>query len=289
MYIILGATGHIGSVVVRQLVQHGVAVTGITSNSDHVTQIENAGATAAVADVQDPESLARIFQTGNRLYVLNPPAAPDTDTSKEEQKNVVSIIKAISKSSFDKIVVESTYGAQPGSQLGDLDVLYHLEQKVKAIFTATTIIRGAYYYSNWDSMLASAINEGKIYSLYPADFALPMVAPADIAILAAKLLRAPAYENPLLYIEGPRQYTPIDVATAFGQALQKEVEVIVIAENEWVDFLQKSGFSAPAAQSMANMTRATLDSKETVDSPEKGTTTLEQYVQALVKDNKTAK
>ncbi|ASZ13501.1 NAD(P)H-binding protein [Chitinophaga pendula] len=284
MYIILGATGHIGSAVIRQLVQHGASVTGITSNNDHASQIEKAGATAAVADVRDTETLTRIFKTGKRLYVLNPPAAPHTDTSEEEEKNIVSIVEAISKSSFEKIVVESTYGAQPGSQLGDLAVLYNLEQKVKAIFRTPTIIRGAYYYSNWDSMLHSATTTGTIYSLYPADFVFPMVAPADIALLAAKALQAPADEHPLFYIEGPRQYAPADVAIAFSRALQKEVEVTVIPESGWVDFLLESGFSTAAAQSMANMTHVTLYSKNTSDCPEKGNITLEEYIQALVDD-----
>lgn len=283
MYIILGATGHIGSVLVKQLVEAGASVTGVTSNSKHQQKIEDAGAKAAVADVHDAAQLASIFRQGKRLYLLNPPAPIDTDTHKEEETTVDSIVQAISNASFEKIVAESTYGAQPGKMLGDLDVLYNMEQKVKAINANTSIIRGAYYFSNWDSMLNSATQDGQIFSLYPEDFTLPMVAPADIAMQASKLLQAPAQENQLVYLEGPRRYSPADVAAAFGNALQKEVKVTVIEESNWMNFLIEAGFSESAAISMANMTRATLLNKQEPDNYEKGATTLENYIRDLIR------
>ncbi|NML20697.1 NAD(P)H-binding protein [Pseudoflavitalea sp. G-6-1-2] len=282
MYIILGATGHIGSALVKQLVEDGVSVTGVTSQTKNQHKIEEAGAKAAVANVHDAEQLADVFQQGRRLYLLNPPAPIGTDTHKEEETTVDSIVQAISKASFEKIVAESTYGAQPGKMLGDLDVLYNMEQKVKAINANTSVIRGAYYFSNWDGMLNAAIEKGEIYSLYPENFTLPMVAPADIAQLAAKLLQAPEQDNPLVYIEGPRRYSPSDVAAAFENALQKEVKVKVIEESNWMNFLMETGFSEAAAQSMANMTRATLLSKQEPTQYEKGVTTLEKYIRELI-------
>lgn len=282
MYIILGATGHIGSVLIKQLVKDGAAVTGVTSNSAHIPQIEAAGAKAAVADVRNTEQLISIFKTGKRLYLLNPSAPIDTDTHKSEEESIDSIVKAIGEVSFEKIVAESTYGAQPGEMLGDLDVLYNMEQKVKAIHGSTTIIRGAYYFSNWDHMKDAAKEEGLIYSLYPEDFVLPMVAPADIAHLAAKLLQAPTQDNPLVYIEGPRRYSPADVARAFGNILGKPVKVSVVEESNWMDYLMKAGFSEPAALSMANMTSVTLHNKQQPEDSHKGSTTLEAYLKGVM-------
>lgn len=283
MYIILGATGHIGSALTKRLVEQGQEVTGITSNKNNVAVIEKMGAKAAVADVQDSEALTKIFKKGKRLYLLNPPAPIDADTSVQEQKQVDSIIKAISNVAFEKILAESTYGAQPGNQLGDLDVLYKMEQAVTAIQPRTSVIRGAYYMSNWDGLLTTASKEGKIYSLFPADFKLPMVAPADIAKLAAELLQAPAEENQLTYIEGPRLYSPGDVANAYAQVLQKPVEVVNIKKDKWMEYLQKLGFSKKAAESMFNMTAITLDQKPKLpSSPRRGATTLDQYIHHYV-------
>jgi uncharacterized protein YbjT (DUF2867 family) len=282
MYIILGATGHIGAVLTQLLVQEGQQVTGITSNNKNVARIEKMGAAAAVADVCNTDQLAAVFKKGKRLYLLNPPAPPDTDTSAKEQEQVDSIIAAIRQANFEKIVAESTYGAQPGNQLGDLDVLYKMELAVKAIHPHTDIIRGAYYMSNWDFSRESAEKEGKIYSLYPPDFALPMVAPKDIAAIAAKKLQSPPAGHTLTNIEGPKTYAPADVAAAFAKALHKHVEVVEIKRPEWISYLQQAGFSEPAAQSMANMTALTLDNHEQPAAPERGATSLEKYILELV-------
>jgi hypothetical protein len=59
------------------------------------------------------------------------PAKPSTDTVAEEQKTLSSILKALENSGIEKVVAESTYGAQPGEGVGDLGVLYDMEEQLK--------------------------------------------------------------------------------------------------------------------------------------------------------------
>ncbi|GAB3958755.1 hypothetical protein GCM10028805_53700 [Spirosoma harenae] len=82
------------------------------------------GAIVAIVDVYDTESLRAVFQQGQRLFALNPPAPVTTNTTQEERKRVQSILAAVADSGLERIVVESTYGAQPGDQMSDLGVLY---------------------------------------------------------------------------------------------------------------------------------------------------------------------
>ena len=284
MYIILGATGHIGSSVVKGLVEKGQPVIAVTSNPDHVKQIEKMGATAALADVAKTSTLTELFRKGTRLYLLNPPAPVDRDPSEIENRNIDNIIESIQKASFEKIVGQSTYGAQPGKRLGDLDVLYNMEQKLQEASPGSSIIRGAYYYSNWEMSVRSARNDGKVYSLYPPGFKLPMVAPADIAGLVVDELMSPSADNKLTCMEGPERYSPNDVARAFSEALHKRVQAVAIRQDDWVPFLQKAGFSPRAAESMANMTKATVESAERFpENFERGETTLTEYISQLVK------
>ncbi|TGR60102.1 NmrA family transcriptional regulator, partial [bacterium M00.F.Ca.ET.194.01.1.1] len=91
-----------------------------------------------------------------RAFLLNPPADPATDTDAEEQKTVAAIVTALAGSGLEKVVAESTYGAQPGEGIGDLSVLYGFEQKLKAQTIPASIIRAAYYMSNWDQALETA-------------------------------------------------------------------------------------------------------------------------------------
>ncbi|RAJ95502.1 uncharacterized protein YbjT (DUF2867 family) [Larkinella arboricola] len=284
MYIILGATGHVGSAVANALLEKGEPVTIITRDARKADTWKQKGAHGAITDVQDVARLQAVFRQGKRLFLLNPPAPPSTDTAAEERKNMQAILAALDESGLEKIVVQSTYGAQPGDRVGDLGVLYELEQALARQPIPTSVIRGAYYMSNWEYALHSARAEGKVYAYYPADFKLPMVAPNDIGQVAARLLTGPVDQTGLHYVEGPELYSPADVAAAFSTALQKPVEAVEIPRDQWKKSLKAVGFSDEAAESMANMTAATLDTPEFADNPIRGTTSLQSYIADLVKN-----
>ncbi|RYY55878.1 MAG: NAD-dependent epimerase/dehydratase family protein [Chitinophagaceae bacterium] len=284
MYIITGATGHIGSEVVKALLAASQRVTGITSDPANKKKIESQGAAAVVADVSDTPKLTEVFNKGIRLYLLNPPAPIDGDPSEKENTQVDSLIAAIRKSTFEKVVAASTYGAQQGKRLGDLDVLFNMEGKLKGAVRDCCIIRGAYYLSNWDMAISMARSDGKIYSLYPPAFKLPMVAPADLAARAVSALLSPPAGHELIQLEGPARYSANDIAKTLGDILHKRIQAVSIRQEDWHPWLVKSGFSPRAAESMVNMTRLTLeghfpDEKDV----EKGDTTPEMYFRKLLK------
>lgn len=283
MDIILGATGHVGSEVAKNLISRGENITVVTHDPDKKEAWTMRGAEVAVVDIHETEALAKLFQTGQRLFFLNPPADPSLDSVKEEKITMYSILEALKDSGIEKVVAESTYGAQPGDGIGDLGVLQEMEEGLKELGVSTTILRAAYYMSNWDHFLESAKSESQIYTLYPLDFKIPMVAPADIGKVAAELLQAPLSSEGIYHIEGPEKYSALDVAKAFSKALGKEVTVKVLSEGEWEPWLLKMGFSQIAAESMIRMTEITLaEDYEVPSSPIRGTTTLEMYIHSLV-------
>jgi len=286
MHIITGATGHVGSAVAESLLKQGEKVLVITRSKKKAESWKQKGAEAEVADIHDTETLHEIFKKGKRLFLLNPPAPPDTDTVKEEQRSLQSMLKALENTKIEKIVAESTYGAQPGEGNGDLNVLYDMEQRLKDLGIPTTIIRGAYYMSNWDMQLESAKKEGKVHTLYPVTFKIPMAAPHDIGEYAAKLMLEPVGNSGLHYVEGPEHYSSADVAAAFSEVLKKHVEAVETPQSQWIPSLRKMGFSVKAAKSMANMTNLTLEQKyEMPDEPHRGRTTLKEYMEKVAAAN----
>ena len=164
-----------------------------------------------------------------------------------------------------------------------MNVLYDMEQALQQLDASVSIIRAAYYMSNWDAYLPAVREKGELPSLYPADFQLPMVAPADLGRVAARLLQEPLSQTGLHYVEGPSTYSPADVAAAFVQALGGPVRVAVTPRSEWEASFRAAGFSAKAAASFAAMTALTLENPATPAHPERGATTLQQYINELVK------
>jgi uncharacterized protein YbjT (DUF2867 family) len=238
------------------------------------------GAEVAIADVHDVDTLRVVFRSGRRAFLLNPPAAPHTDTDAEEKATVAAILSALEGSGLEKLVAESTYGAQPGERCGDLNTLWALERGLAEQPIPYAINRGAYYFSNWAANLDEVRDEGVLRTMFDADFELPMVAPEDLGAHAAALMTDD--RTGIFFVEGPRLYTPQDVANAFAAALDRTVRVETVPRNQWTPAFKAIGFSSPAAESYARMTATTVDGPAFPDDPVRGAVRLEDYIATLV-------
>lgn len=283
MYVIMGGTGHVGSATAKALLARGEHVTIVTRNADHAREWEAKAANIAEADVEDVASLRAALRRGRRAFLLNPPADTTTNTDRVERHTVANILAALDGSGLEKIVAESTGGAQPGRYIGDLNVLWELEEGLRRQPIPAAINRAGYYMSNWDGFLTSARDTGKLPTMFPADLAIPMVAPQDLGKLAAARLMSSLDDVGIRYAEGPRRYTSSEVATAFAAALGRPVELDVIPREGWEEAFREFGFSDAAAVSYARMTAASLD--EGFDMPEdawRGDVALADYINCRV-------
>jgi uncharacterized protein YbjT (DUF2867 family) len=283
MYIVVGGTGHVGSSVAQTLLEEGEAVTVITRNSDKADVWRRRGAEVALADVHDVMSVREVFRDGKRAFLLNPNADVSSDTDREERETVRCLLAAIEGSGLEKVVAESTMGAQPGEELGDLNVLYELEVGLKNQPIPASVIRAAYYYSNWDTMVGPVTKDGVLSTMLPADLTLPMVAPQDLGRVAARLLQGPIEQIGIHPVEGPKRYSPNDVAAAFAAALGRAVRVNVIEREDWEDAYRSLGFSDAAARSYARMTALTADGPEYPEDSIRGSIPLETYIGELAR------
>ena len=228
-------------------------------------------------------SLRAAFRRGSRAFLLNPPADTTTDTDAVERRTVAGILAALEGSGLEKVVAESTGGAQPGDRIGDLNVLWELEEGLRRQSIPAAINRAPYYMSNWDGLLDPVRSTGKLPTLFPADLPIPMAAPSDLGQIAAQRLVSSLDDIGIRYVEGPRRYSPEDVAKAFSEALDRPVEVEITPRENWKQAFRALGFSDAAADSYARMTAASVDSGfDMPDDALRGSTTLETYIGGLV-------
>jgi uncharacterized protein YbjT (DUF2867 family) len=284
MHIITGGTGRVGSALAEALLRKGEKVTIISRSSKSAKEWMSKGAQIAVADIYNTAALHEIFKKGKSIFILNPPADPMTDTPVQERKTVASLVEALKYSSAEKVVVESTLGAQPGFNIGDFGVLYELEQNVATLSYPYSIIRPGYYMSNWAEQLPAIKQNGELTSFFPVDLKFPMVAPLDIGELAAHLMMGKKTPH-INCIHGPEFYSARDVAEAFSKSLDKKVEVKVIPKDQWKATYRSLGFSEQGAESYTNMTAVSLSEFEkTIDTTGyiKGKITLQEYISSLI-------
>ncbi|MBH2009703.1 MAG: NmrA family NAD(P)-binding protein [Xanthomonadaceae bacterium] len=283
MHIIMGGTGHVGSAVASALLARGETVAIVTHDVHRARGWIARGAEVLEADAREPASLRAAFRRGSRAFLLNPPAAPCTDTDAVERQTVASILAALAGSGLEKVVAASTGGAQAGDRIGDLNVLWELEQGLRRQPIPAAIQRGAYYMSNWDAQIEAVRATGQLQAMFPADMPIPMVAPCDLGTFAAERLLSPVDDLALRHVEGPRRYSAADVARVFADALGRPVEVVVTPRGQLHQAFEALGFSRIAAESYARMTALSIDSGfEMPADALKGQTRLEDYVRNLL-------
>jgi uncharacterized protein YbjT (DUF2867 family) len=283
MYVIMGGTGHVGSATAAALLARGEQVTIVTRDAKRAGAWLREGAEIVEANVNEVASLRAAFRRGSRAFLLNPNADTSADTDAVERQTVANILSALDGSGLEKVVAASTGGAQPGDRIGDLNVLWELEEGLRRQTIPAAINRGTYYMSNWDSQLDSVRKTGKLQTMYPADLLIPMVAPLDLGEIAAQRLVSTPDDTGIRYVGGPRRYSSADVAKAFSQALGVPVSVEVIPRDEWEEAFQGLGFSEAAADSYARMTAVSLDGGfDMPDDALRGATTLEAHIRDLL-------
>ncbi|MGB2667063.1 MAG: NAD(P)H-binding protein [Candidatus Acidiferrum sp.] len=81
MYVILGATGHTGSVVANTLLNKGKRVRVVGRDSGKLAPFVSRGADAFVANALDAQALGRAFAGAEGVYALIPPNHTATITS----------------------------------------------------------------------------------------------------------------------------------------------------------------------------------------------------------------
>ncbi|MGO3518665.1 MAG: NmrA family NAD(P)-binding protein [Acetobacter cibinongensis] len=283
MFVVLGATGHIGGAVARALLKAQKPLTVVTRNAQKADLWRQNGAQAVVLDLLDTPALSALFQQAERAFVLNPPAAPDQNTDYVERQSVQAILAALKAASLQKVVVQSTYGAQQGEHCADLGVLFELEEGVRQLGTPASFIRAAYYMSNWCTAFEQARTTGQLLTFLPAEERFPMVAPEDVGLYAAHHLLAPVTETGTFSIEGPSFYTPADVARVMDQLAGRDIRVTTIPQSEWLAVYRQNGFSEQAAHSYATMTDIFVHKRYPLPvAPHKGGTSLARYLQAAL-------
>jgi uncharacterized protein YbjT (DUF2867 family) len=282
MHIIIGGTGRVGAATAQALLAKGEMVTIVSRTKKAESKWKSMGAAFAVADIEDTKALHDIFRKGKSAFILNPSADPATNTTENELATGRSIVEALKESGIKKVVVASTLSAQPGHCIGDLRTLYALEQRIATLSIPYTIIRSAYYMSNWMNDLPMVEATGELMSFLPVERKIPMVAPADIGELASALLLKP-YAPEITSLEGPERYSPEDVRAVFSTVLKRPVTLKVVPEDALENMFRSFGFSEHATQSYAGMTRVLINTPELPNESIKGKTSLEEYVRMIMR------
>lgn len=282
MNIILGASGRVGSALVRILSANGQPVKAVVRNPEKADEFRSKGIPACIADFFNVETLKVAFEGGTTAFLITPEKLDSQNIFDETQQIIQNYRDAISASGIRKIIGLSSGGAQHPSGTGNLELSYMLEHSFDDLPVQKTFIRPAYYFSNWMNYWDVAKEFGVLPTFFPIDMKVQMIAPADVAAFAAQLIESDESYKPFYEI-GEKLYSSADVAATFAHKLQRDVKAQQIPNEQWETTLLQAGFSENAAANLMKMTQAVIDGRTQWENPSEAITmpiALETFLQA---------
>lgn len=243
MFAIVGAGGKVGYATSVALRKADVPVKAILRNGSQAMRLSEIGCEIALADLQDHIALASAIGEADTVQVIIPPSPHEDDTAEQMRKAIESIARALESVRPRRILAISDYGAHVDHDIGMPTMCRTFEERLSTLNGHKIFLRSAEHMQNWGRSIPLAAASGTLPSfLSPADKLVPMISAPDLGLIAADLLLRPIYKDGIdvIHAEGPRRFSPNDVATAVGDLLGRSVKVEVVPRTQWKDIFEQS-------------------------------------------------
>jgi NAD(P)H dehydrogenase (quinone) len=256
MFAILGATGKAGRATIGALRRRGLPVRAVVRDAAKADALAAMGCEIAVADLRDGAALAAAISGAQAVQVIVPISPKAEDPAAEMRAVIATVARALNEVGAPRVVAISDYGAERDAGTGITLAFHELEAQLRKTSAQLTLLRSAEHMQNWARLFKVAAETGVLPSLHhPLTKLFPMVSAGDVGIAAADLLAATDdHATPrIVYVEGPRRYTPLDVAKTLGGLFGREIVAHELPRRDWIPALTRGGLSAKYAALVAEL------------------------------------
>jgi len=223
MYTVFGATGHVGTVITKALLEKGEKVRVVGRHGGKLQPFVLKGAESMVADVNDSEAVARALEGARAAFLMIPPSMTSPDYRAEQEKNSDALSAAVRASGLQYAVNLSSIGAQAPAGTGPILGARSSEQKLNTIDKLNVLhLRAAYFFENHLAGISMIQMMGLFGGALKPDLKIPMIATKDIGGYAAeRLLKLDFNGKQTQELLGERDLSMNEVTAILGRALNK--------------------------------------------------------------------
>ncbi|MER5525810.1 NAD(P)H-binding protein [Streptomyces sp. NPDC002677] len=238
MILVTGATGTIGSDVVRQLAERGTKVRALTR--DPAKARVPAGVEVVRGDYGDPASLAAALAGATAAFLLRPPG-PDAGED-------AALVAAARTAGVGRLVKLSAIAT--GDPASGPSAQWHVdgERAVRDSGLAWTVLQPSSFASNTLTW-REALRAGQPVPNMTGDGASGVIDPRDIAEVAVRALLDAGHAGRTYVLTGPEAITVPGQATVLAEVLGRPVPTRDLSPEETRDFLRTAwGMDGPRAE-----------------------------------------
>lgn len=280
IFVVAGATGHVGSLVARELLAKGHKVRAIVRSPDRGKVLKEQGAELSIGELSDAGFLTGALRGADGTFLLVPPPPNDSTDVRGYQAQVSRAeAQAVGASGIRHVVLLSSWGAEQPAGTGPIVALHHLEGALEKTRAVSTFLRAGSFTENLLALLPAAKNQGVLPSFFPPELKVATVATRDIAPVAVRALLSPPAATEVVYLMGTHEYSPIDHAAYLSKKLGKEVKLLNLPVSAAAQAMQQAGVGASLASLYQEMYEGAMKGLLAVvpgHRVERGPSTLEQ-------------
>lgn len=274
--IVTGSLGNVSGPLTETLIRNGHHVTVISSDPVKAAQIRTLGATAAIGSLADSAFLRQTFAGAEALYAMIPFSFTEPDQTAYLRGIATNYVQTIQYTGLKRVVLLSGWAADLVPSSSVEDVFAQLPD------VAVTLLRPAYFYSNFYMALPAIKQTGRLTATYGGDDRLVFVSPKDIAAVAAEELVS-STPSQIRYV-GSDEMTCNEAAHLLGTAIGvPTLSWTIISPEQMLAGYRQAGMPATLAQSLVDMEATMHDGTALANfqraNPTLGTVKLAEFAQ----------
>jgi uncharacterized protein YbjT (DUF2867 family) len=238
--LVTGATGNIGSEVVKQLSNSTPAVNikAAVHSAQSVKKVKDGDRVEVVLiDYNKPETLKEALNQVDKLFLLT----PDVPNAHELASNLVVEAK---KAGIRHIVKQSVMGADLEADVGTMRLHRQAEKIIEQSGIPFTFLRPNEFMQNFINFHSASMKGNNAFYLPLEDAKVSLVDVRDIAAVAVKsLIDEDKHRNKTYLITGPEALSYHQVAEILSNATGKKISYVNISEQEAKAAMKEMGMS----------------------------------------------
>ncbi|GAA2208959.1 SDR family oxidoreductase [Nonomuraea monospora] len=245
MILVTGATGSIGTHLVRRLQRDAVPFRALVRDERKGHAL---GCDFVVGDFDDEASIAAAMKGVDRLF-LNAGGAQPALGEQPMIRQQKTAIDAARSAGVSRIVKISVWRAHEGGRLAE-GAHWEIERHLEESGVAWSVLQPSGFMQNFLTGAGSFTADGRLLGAY-GDGAVSYIDCQDIADCAAALLTGPYGRGETFVLTGPQALTQAQVAAQISDVLGRPVECLDLSPAELSAALREQGLPAGFADGVS--------------------------------------
>lgn len=250
-------TGHVGSRVVRLLIQAGTRPRLLVRDPARLDPATRDHADVRRGDLTDALFVQEATAGGTSLFVVDPTSHTAEAPVEESTRFGEIIADAVRYGGISRVVFLSSVGAEKRHGVGHIDGLGRIEECLNATDADVLHLRCGYFFTNLLLDL-DGLRRGELTTAADPHAPMPWVDPRDIGDLAAARLLSEFWHGQVVHgVHGPQDLTYSQVAEILTDVLKRPIRLAVVDDDHVRRTLRDAGLPPGAVEGIVGMTAGT--------------------------------